>query len=169
MVVYGLLLLKDDVVAELLCLIDEAVLASIDETAFVIASPNDVWVLLWLIDEAVFSSIDETSFMILVASWSPKDVDCVAEPTTSLLLEFTCTWLHWPVFDIPITLHCCTVDVWVFDWLIEDVTLALVVCANAAFDVARTSNPAAIMGVTMISNLVVLMLLLRTFIPYNIV
>jgi hypothetical protein len=41
MVVYGLLL-KDDSVAELLCLIDEAVLAIIDETAFVIASPNDI-------------------------------------------------------------------------------------------------------------------------------
>ena len=40
LVVYGLL--KDDAVAELLCLIDEAVLSSIDETAFVIASPNDV-------------------------------------------------------------------------------------------------------------------------------
>jgi hypothetical protein len=41
LVVYGLLL-KDDAVAELLSLIDEAVLSSIDETAFVIASPNDV-------------------------------------------------------------------------------------------------------------------------------
>jgi len=35
-------LLKDDAVAELLWLIDEAVLAIIDETAFDIASPNDV-------------------------------------------------------------------------------------------------------------------------------
>jgi hypothetical protein len=41
MVVYGPLL-KDDAVTELLCLIDEAVFAIIDETAFVIASPNDV-------------------------------------------------------------------------------------------------------------------------------
>jgi hypothetical protein len=74
------------------------------------------------------------------------------------------------VFDVPTTLHCCTVDVCVFDWLTEDVALELVVCANAAFDVvARTRNPATIMGVTMISNLVVLMLLLRTFIPYNII
>jgi hypothetical protein len=167
LVVYGLLL-KDDAVAELLCLIDEAVLSSIDETAFVIASPNDVWVLLCVIDEAVLSSIDETAFVIVVASWLPKDVDCVAEIASSLL-EFTCTWLHWPVFDVPTTLHCCTVDVCVFDWLTEDVALALVVCANATFDVARTRNPTTIMGVTMISNLVVLMLLLRTFIPYNII
>jgi hypothetical protein len=41
LVVYWLLP-KDDAVAELLYLIDEAVLSSIDETAFVIASPNDV-------------------------------------------------------------------------------------------------------------------------------
>jgi hypothetical protein len=162
-------LLKDDAVAELLWLIDEAVLAIIDETAFDIASPNDVWVLLWLIDEAVLAIIDETAFVIEVASWSPIDVDCVAE-TASSLLEFICTWLHWPVFDVPTTLHCCSVDVWVFDWLIDDVAIALVVCANAAFDVvATTKNPAAIIVVTMISNFVVLILLLRTFTPYNII
>ena len=39
MIIYGLLL-KDDAVAELLWLIDEAVLASIDETAFVIVVPS---------------------------------------------------------------------------------------------------------------------------------
>jgi hypothetical protein len=39
------------------------------------------------------------------------------------------------------------------------VALALVVCANAAFDVvARTRNPAAITAATMVNILVVLMI-----------
>ena len=52
-----------------------------------------------------------------------------------------------------------------FDWLIEDAALALVVCANAAFDVvATTRNPAAMTAATIVNNFVVLMILYH--VPY---
>ena len=58
------------------------------------------------------------------------------------------------MFDVPTALHCCIADVWAFDWLIDEVDRALLVCAKAALDVvvvvARTSNPAAIIVVIMI-------------------
>ena len=66
------------------------------------------------------------------------------------VLKFTANWLHEPVFNVT----AGQVALWVFDWLIDVVALALVlgpddddddVCANAAFDVvARSRNPAAI-------------------------
>ena len=71
-----------------------------------------------------------------------------AAETTLPVLKFPANLLHEPVFEVP----AVQVALWVFDWLIDVVALALVlglddddVCANAAFDVvAKSRNPAAI-------------------------
>jgi hypothetical protein len=111
-----------------------------------------VWLLLWLIDE------DEVALVLELGS----DDAASAADTALPLLKFTANWLHEKPFEVP----AVQVALWVFDWLIEDVALALVlglvvdVCANAAFDVvARTRNPAAITAATLVNNFVVLMIL----------
>jgi hypothetical protein len=117
------------------------------------------WSLVWLIDEDAVALVDGGFEVGSVPR--PPVYACAAE-TALPLLKFIANWLHDAVFDVP----AVQVALWVFDWLIEDVALALVlgldvdVCANAAFDVvATTRNPAAITAATIVNNFVVLMIL----------
>jgi hypothetical protein len=114
------------------------------------AIQNAFWTLLWLIPEVAPELLP------------PFGSDPDAAETALPLLKFTANWLHEKLFDVP----AVQVALWVFDWLIEDVALALVlglVCANAAFDVVATTRNAAITADTMVNNFVVLMFLTRTF------
>jgi hypothetical protein len=131
-----------------------------------------VWLLLWLIDEdavaLVDGDVDGSATEVPVGSSFPDDA-CAAE-TALPKLTFAANWLHDAVFDVP----AVQVAFWVFDWLIDDVALALVppplgsVVAKAAFDVvARTRNPAAITAATIVNNFVVLMFLFH--VPSSIV
>jgi hypothetical protein len=124
-----------------------------------------VWLLLWLIEEDAVALVDGwfdgSATEVPVGSSLPVEA-CAAE-TALPLLKFTANWLHEKLFDVP----AVQVALWVFDWLIEDVALALVLgpdvvddaCAKAAFEVvARTRNPAAITAATIVNNFVVLMI-----------
>jgi hypothetical protein len=126
-----------------------------------------VWLLLWLIDDDAVALVDG-GLAVVVDGSLPPVYACAAE-TALPLLKFTANWLHEKLFDVP----AVQVALWVFDWLIEDVALALVLgldvdvdaCANAAFDVvATTRNPAAITAATIVNNFVVLMILYH--VPY---
>jgi hypothetical protein len=74
-----------------------------------------VWILLWLIDELAVAE------SLVSMSGIGSDVADAAD-TALPVFQFIASWLHEPVFDVP----AVQVAFWVFDWLIVDVDVALV-------------------------------------------